>query len=107
MENSTILYITITGHPNYEINQYGQVRNKKTGKYLSGVHGKKIVFTENGKRTQWEIKSLIMNHFFPRIEGEWVTPYYINGEENTAENIGIHNVYNAYEDWKNKKLNNE
>ena len=94
MENSTILYITITGHPNYEINQYGQVRNK-------------IIFTEKGKQSRWEIKSLIMCHFFPIIRDAWVRPVYINGDENTAENIRIVNIDNAYEDWKNKKLNNE
>ena len=100
------LFITIANHPNYEINQFGQVRNLKTGKFLSGfdIYGvKKIRFTEGCKQTQSNLNKLILYHFFPIIEGQCIDACYINGKDNTAENIKIYNVDDAIEKWVNSR----
>ena len=86
------LYRMIEGYEKYEISNFGNVRNKKTGKVLSpSVNGKgyyNVDFYNNGTRKNHKVHRLVAEAFIPNHDNKACVDHIDNNKlNNHVENL--------------------
>lgn len=85
-------YKTIKDYPNYEVSNFGNVHNKKTGKVLKPIRNKQgyqhVGLPTNGKPKFYLIHRLVASAFIPNPEHKR-TVNHLDGDKtnNRAENL--------------------
>lgn len=83
----------IDGYDNYEVSRFGEIRNSKTGNYLSGGVNNcgcvKIGLTKSGKRKQYQLHRLVAQSFIPNPENK----QYVRHRDGNNQNNEVLNLY--------------
>ena len=83
----------INGYDNYEVSNYGKVRNKKTGRILKGAMTNSgymlVTLSQKGKIKSFSIHRLVMETFNPRPDMKTLDVNHIdwNKTNNRLENL--------------------
>ena len=100
------LFITIDYAPNYEVSNYGRVRNIKLNRFLEGRPN--ICMCVDGKRVKRRVDNLVAFAFHPITE---TTTYNLcayvkdNKKQRSADNLFI--VNNSWGDMVEYRLSNK
>ena len=87
------IYVNIAGFPNYQVSNFGNVKNMKTGRVLKQISDgggyKKVDITNNdGKKETKRVHNLMAKAFIPNPENKCCVIYNDrNRENNTIANL--------------------
>lgn len=94
------IYVNISGYPNYQISNYGNVKNVKTNKVLHpGNNGKGYLYVnlcKDGKTERFYIHRLVASEFLPNIHNYPI----INHKDENGTNNNLNNL-----EWCTHKYN--
>ncbi len=91
----------IDGYDNYEVSIYGEVRNIKTGNYLSGGVNNcgylKIGLTKGGKVKQFQLHRLVAQAFISNPENK---EYVRHHDGDNLNNEALNLYWQSYEEFR-------
>ena len=93
----------IDGYDNYEVSKDGEVRNIKTGNYLSGGVNNcgylKIGLTKGGKVKQFQLHRLVAQAFIPNPENKEYVRHH-DGDNLNNEALNLYwQSYDEFREW--------
>ena len=97
----------IDGYDNYEVSKYGEVRNIKTGNYLSGGVNNcgylKIGLTKGGKVKHFQLHRLVAQAFISNPENKEYVRHH-DGDNLNNEALNLYwQSYDEFREWGDQR----
>jgi hypothetical protein len=86
----SVVWKQIPQFPNYEANEWSQIRNRKTQRILAPNPFQQVKLSHNGKKTNKQVYHLSLMAFFPELEPQETVDHIIEGDTSNNHISNLH-----------------